>query len=143
MNRLKGTVVNVETEGSVSLVDVEVAGTMFSASVLETPAATPFMAPGRAVWLLFKETEVSINLDFGARISLRNRIRSRVKEVELGKVLARLVLDFKGTDVVSIITARSVNRLGIKVGDEVEGMVKANEMVLMDGAREIGEAGDV
>lgn len=132
MNRLKGTITNVESTDAISLVDVAVGADGFSSIVLETPQTSPFIAPGRKVWLLFKETEVSINKDIGARLSLRNRMKSTVKEVEKGKVLARVVLDYAGNDVVSVITSRSVERLGIAVGDAVEGLVKANEMLIME-----------
>jgi molybdopterin-binding protein len=132
MNRLKGTITNVESTDAISLVDVNVGGDRLSSIVLETPQTSPFITIGREVWLIFKETEVSINLDMGARLSLRNRMKSTVKEVEKGKVLARLVLDYAGNEVVSVITSRSVERLGIAVGDAVEGLVKANEMLIME-----------
>jgi molybdopterin-binding protein len=132
MNRLRGTITNVESTDTISLVDVAVGADWFSSIVLETPQTSPFIAPGCEVWLLFKETEVSINKDIGARLSLRNRMKSTVKEVEKGKILARVVLDYAGNSVVSIITSRSVERLGIAVGDMVEGLVKANEMLIME-----------
>lgn len=133
MNRLKGTITNVESTDAISLVDIAVGLDTFSSIVLETPQTSPFITPGREVWLLFKETEVSINIDIGARLSLRNRMKSTVKEVEKGKVLARVVLDYAGNTVESIITSRSVTRLGIAAGNIVEGLVKANEMVIMEG----------
>lgn len=132
MNKLKGKITNVESTDSISLVDVSVGKDGLSSIVLETPQTCPFISPGREVWLIFKETEVSINLDFDARISLRNRMRSTVKEIEKGRVLSRLVLDYGGNKVVSVITSRSVERLGIAVGDVVEGLVKANEMLIME-----------
>jgi molybdopterin-binding protein len=132
MNRLKGTITNVESTDAISLVDVAVGADGFSSIVLETAETSPYIAPGREVWLLFKETEVSISKDIGCRISLRNRMKSTVKEVEKGKVLARIVLDYAGLEVVSIITSRSVDRLQIAVGDTVEGLVKANEMLIME-----------
>jgi molybdate transport system regulatory protein len=137
LNKLKGTITKVESTDAISLVDVSVGNDTLSAIVLETPQTSPFIAEGRDVWLIFKETEVSINMDLAARLSLRNRMKSVVKDIEKGKVLTRLVLDYAGNEVVSLITSRSVDRLGIAVGNTVEGLVKANEMLLME-----TEAGD-
>ena len=132
MNSLKGTITNVESADSLSLVDIRVGSDTLSSLVLETPQTSPFIAPGRNVVLAFKETEVSIGKDFHCRLSLRNRLRGVVTEVEKGKVLSRISLDYQGNKVVSIITSRSATRLEIAVGDEVEGLVKANEMMIME-----------
>jgi len=40
-------------------------------------------------------------------------------------------LDYKGKDIISVITTRSTNKLDLKVGDEVQGLVKANEVTIM------------
>ncbi|MBI3794357.1 MAG: TOBE domain-containing protein [Nitrospinae bacterium] len=132
MNRLKGVISKVESTESVSLVDVAVGGDVFSSLVLDSPSASPFLVEGRVVSLLFKETSVSISKEPDCRISIRNRINSVVKSVESGKVMSRIVLDYNGTKVVSLITSRSVARLDIKAGDAVQGMVKASDMLLME-----------
>jgi molybdate transport system regulatory protein len=121
MNRLRGTIIAVESAGHVRLVDVNVNGATFSAILL----------PGATVTLAFKETEVSLAKNLSGLISLRNRLPAQVRAIEKGQVLAKVTLDYQGLDVVSIITTRSAERLDLKAGDAVEALVKANEMTIL------------
>jgi molybdate transport system regulatory protein len=132
MNCLKGVISAIDSTDAMSIVDVQVGGDTFSSLMLETPRTSHFMVVGKKVTLAFKESEVSISKDLECSISLRNRIKGSVKEVEKGKLLSRIEIDYMGNNVVSIITTRSVTRLGIKTGDLVLGLVKANEMTLME-----------
>ncbi|OQX74427.1 MAG: hypothetical protein B6D59_02365 [Campylobacteraceae bacterium 4484_4] len=132
MNRLKGTVTAISHSGELSLVDVACEGTSLSAFVLEAPEQAPFIRIGNDVWILFKETEVSIAKDFSGELSLRNRFESRITKIRTGELLTELTLDFNGTSIVSIISRRSSDRMGLKVGDQVTGLVKANEITLME-----------
>jgi molybdopterin-binding protein len=63
-------------------------------------------------------------------ISARNQIRGRVTSVSLGAVMAEVEVDVSAATVASAITASSVARLGIKVGDEVTVIIKATEVML-------------
>ncbi len=63
-------------------------------------------------------------------ISARNQLKGRVKSVKLGTLMAEVVVDVSGTEVVAAITRASVERLGIKVGDEVSAIVKATEVMI-------------
>lgn len=128
MNRLPGRITAVETAGQVRLVDVDVQGDTFSAILLDTGND---LRPGVAVILVFKETEVSLAKDLSGVISLRNRLASRVRAIDKGRVLSKITLDYLDREVVSVITTRSVERLDLKVGDAVEALVKANEMAIL------------
>jgi molybdate transport system regulatory protein len=130
VNRLRGRITAVESAGHVLLVDVAVDDKRFSAILLEAAGAER-LQPGAAVTLAFKETEVSLAKNLSGLISLRNRMRTRVRAVEKGKVLAKVTLDYHGAEVVSVITTRSAERLDLKPGDEVEALVKANEMTIL------------
>ena len=126
MNKLSGKIVHVESTKTIALVDVQVHDDIFSAIVLE-----PSFKEGDSVVLLFKETEVSIGKNLSGLISLRNRVSSRIKNIEHSAILSKVVLDYKGSEIVSIITTCSVDRMDLKTGQEVEWMVKANEMTLL------------
>jgi len=132
LNRLQGKIVAVQSSGHLSLVDVDVDGDTFTSIVVETAETAPYLAPGNAVLILFKETEVSLAKHLSGLISLRNRIRSVIRAIDQGALLSAVTLDYKGKQIVSVITTRSVERLALKPGDEVEGLVKANELTLME-----------
>lgn len=132
MNKLRGCIKGIESNDHVSLVDVEVNGDSFTATLLETPEDSPYLQVGNQVNVLFKETEVSLAKGLTGLISLRNRIKATVTMVRSGVILSEVVLDYRGHRMSSIITTRSIARLDIKAGDEVEAMVKANEVTLME-----------
>ncbi|MCB0312247.1 MAG: tobe domain protein, partial [Calditrichaeota bacterium] len=111
MNRLKAEITAIESGGHISLVELRAHGDRFSCVVIETPQTAAYLRIGREVEILFKETEVSIAKDLSGEISLRNRIPAMIKQVDKGAVLARIVLDYRGLEIVSIITTRSANRL--------------------------------
>ncbi len=63
-------------------------------------------------------------------ISARNQLPATVKKVTLGTVMAEIVLDVDGHEVVSAITRGSAERLGLAVGDSVTAFVKATEVMI-------------
>jgi molybdopterin-binding protein len=63
-------------------------------------------------------------------ISARNQLKGTVKEVKLGNIMAEVLVDVKGNEVVAAITRSSVERLGLKVVDEVFVIVKATEVMI-------------
>ena len=63
-------------------------------------------------------------------ISARNQLRGTVKSVKLGDVMAEVVVDVAGQEVVAAITRSSVERLGIKQGDQVSAIIKATEVMI-------------
>jgi len=132
MNKLRGRITHIESNDHVSLVDVEVMGDSFTATLLETPDDAAYLKIGNAVEVLFKETEVSLAKELSGLISLRNRMDTKVKLVRGGVILSEVVLDYRGQQISSIITTRSIKRMDIKAGDEVEALVKANEVTLME-----------
>lgn len=131
MNILRGRITGIESNDHVSLVDVDVNGDSFTATLLETPEDAPYLKVGNMVEVMFKETEVSLAKNLSGLISLRNRVKTTVSKVRSGVILSEVVLDYRGLTISSIITTRSIKRLDIKPGDEVEALVKANEVSLM------------
>jgi molybdopterin-binding protein len=132
MNKLRGRITRIESNDHVSLVDVDVSGDNFTATLLETPEDAPYLKVGNSVNVLFKETEVSLAKGLTGLISLRNRVVTTVKQVRSGVILSEVLLEYRGQRISSIITTGSIKRMDIKAGDEVEALVKANEVTLME-----------
>ncbi len=63
-------------------------------------------------------------------LSARNQLPGTVKHVRTGNIMAEVVIDIGGHEIVSAITKGSVERLGLKVGDRVVAIVKATEVVI-------------
>ena len=128
MNRIRGTITAVQSNGHLSLVDVGIGEDLFTATLLETPEGSPLLKPGREVMLLFKETEVALAKNLSGLISLRNRFAVTVRGITRGEIMSEVALDYRGNTLHSIVTTRAVDRLGLAPGDAVEALVKSNEM---------------
>ena len=63
-------------------------------------------------------------------LSARNQLKATVKSVKTGNVMAEVVLDVGGQEMVAAITKGSVDRLRLKPGDSVVAIVKATEVIL-------------
>jgi molybdate transport system regulatory protein len=127
---LTGKIVLVESSPHMSMVDIDVDGDVFSSIVLETPASAPYLQQGAGVTLLFKETEVSIGKNLTGLISLRNRFKATIDRIEKSDILSKVYLNYKNKEIVSVISTRSTQKLGLADGDHVEWLVKTNEVSL-------------
>ena len=131
MNKLPGTIIKIQQSGAILLVDVEVSGHGFSSMLIESASQPDWLFQGNSINLVFKETEVSLAKNLSGIISMRNRMKCSVQQIERGKLLSKIDLKFGDYMITSAITTRSVDSLDLKVGDEGEALVKANEVSLM------------
>jgi len=67
----------------------------------------------------------------GLKISARNRLKGMVKGVEKGDIIAKVKLEVKAPAVITALISReAVDDLHIKVGDSVEAVIKATEVMI-------------
>ncbi|MCC7372984.1 MAG: TOBE domain-containing protein [Chloroflexi bacterium] len=63
-------------------------------------------------------------------LSARNQLPGTVKSVKLGTVMAEVVIDVNGLEVVSAITRGSAESMGLKAGDQVRAVIKSTEVMV-------------
>ena len=63
-------------------------------------------------------------------LSTRNQLKGTVKSVALGGIMAEVVVDIGGQEVVAVITRGSSEQLGLAEGDSVTVLIKATEVML-------------
>jgi len=67
----------------------------------------------------------------GLKLSARNRFKGKVVAVEKGVITAKVKVEIKmPVTVTAVITKEAVEELDIKVGDEVEAIVKSTEIMI-------------
>jgi molybdenum-pterin binding domain len=64
------------------------------------------------------------------KISGRNQLKAKVKEIARDGVMAKVVLDYKGERMVSVVTVDSIDELDIKPGDEIIALIKSTSVML-------------
>ena len=63
-------------------------------------------------------------------LSTRNQLQGTVKSVKLGTIMAEVVVDIGGQEVVAAVTRGGVEQLGLSDGDAVTVLIKATEVML-------------
>jgi molybdopterin-binding protein len=63
-------------------------------------------------------------------LSARNQLPATVKSVRLGNVMAEVVMEVAGVEIVSAITRGSAEALGLRAGDQVKAVIKATEVLI-------------
>lgn len=129
MNELSGIITSVHSDEELSIIEVDVAGHIIHAIVIETPNTLPGLAEGEEVQAFFKETEVVIGVNH-PKVSMQNQLPCRLASIEKGSLLARLELAFGDTHIVSLISAASIDELSLNVGDEVVAMISITDVML-------------
>ena len=64
------------------------------------------------------------------QLSARNQLKGTVTDVTAGAVMAEVVVDIGGQEVVAAITRGSVERLALDEGTEVAVLIKATEVMI-------------
>jgi len=133
MNSLKGHIKEVQVNGSLSLVTVELSDQiLFKAIIIETPETASYLTVGHLVKVLFKETEVIIGKDIKHLISLQNQLTGVIKRIERGLLLSNILINTPVGDISSILTTNAVDQLGLEEELTVCAMVKTNEIMLSE-----------
>lgn len=131
MNKLTGVITQIQNAGAIMLVDIDVDGHAFSSLLIESTVNPIWIHMGNTIDLVFKETEVTLAKNLSGRISMRNHMFCRVMHIERGNLLSNITLQFQNYAIMSSITTRATDSLNLKVGEEIEALVKANEVALM------------
>ncbi len=63
-------------------------------------------------------------------ISARNQLAGTITRITLAEVMAEVTLDVGGQEVVAAVTRGSVERMGLKEGDQVTAIIKATEVMI-------------
>jgi molybdopterin-binding protein len=63
-------------------------------------------------------------------LSARNRLEGKVVEIQVGGVMAHVVISVGKNLIESVITRRSADEMKLKVGDTVSAVIKSTEVML-------------
>ena len=67
----------------------------------------------------------------GLKLSARNQLKGKIVSVEKGVITAKVKVEIKVPAIVTaVITKEAAEDLGLKVGDEVEAIVKSTEIII-------------
>ncbi|MBI3712218.1 MAG: TOBE domain-containing protein [Burkholderiales bacterium] len=143
MNQINGHILAIDHEGSIALLDVVLGDLRLSATILGEAQTLGLWKIEQPVQLQFNEMEVAIAKNLSGQISLRNRLPGTIMALEWGRILTRVSFQVlaAGTEMLfdAVITTRSARHLQLAVGDQIEGLVKSNEMHVLAASTEVGD----
>jgi molybdopterin-binding protein len=64
------------------------------------------------------------------RISARNRLVGKIEELQVGDVMAHVVVSVGEHQIESVISRRSVEEMNLKVGDTVAAVIQSTDVLL-------------
>jgi len=64
------------------------------------------------------------------KLSARNRLEGKITELQLGGVMAHVVVQVGENFIESVITRRSAEEMNLKTGDTVTAIIKSTEVML-------------
>jgi molybdopterin-binding protein len=65
------------------------------------------------------------------KISARNMLKGKVKQIKPGVVNTEVIIELpSGSEIVSIITKESADKLGLSVGREAYAIIKASNVMI-------------
>ncbi len=64
------------------------------------------------------------------KLSTRNQLAGKVKDVKLGTIMSEVTVDIGGQVITAAITRGSVEELELAPGDDVTVLIKATEVML-------------
>lgn len=63
-------------------------------------------------------------------LSARNKLTGQIEELQLGGVMAHVVIRVGDDQIESVITRRSAEEMKLKIGDTVKAVIKSTEVML-------------
>jgi molybdate transport system regulatory protein len=130
-NQIRGTVTGVSTDAVLAVVKVRLEGGQeITAAVTMEAVEDLGIAPGSAVRVLIKSTEVSLATGPVEGLSIRNRIPGTVTDVTTGGAMAGIKITAEGAELTAAITQDAVTDLGLTAGTSVVALIKSTEISL-------------
>lgn len=131
MNRFRGIITSISSEGHLSIVRIQGDDLQVTTIVVDTPASTPYLVEGNEVGVHFKEMEVVIARDYSGQISMQNKWQGTITAMEKGILLTSVSVQCGSHRIASLITTHAAQEMSLCIGDTVTAMIKTNEISIV------------
>ncbi|PAF47947.1 hypothetical protein BKH41_06695 [Helicobacter sp. 12S02232-10] len=127
MNKIPCIVENILYDEGIIFIKLAFANHFLSAMLLDGGHT---FYKGLQLNAVFKESEVMVCDPSYFKISARNRFVSKVLRTEVSCAIARVIFEFEGREISSLISAEAYKELGIDIGKVFGWFVKSSEVML-------------
>jgi molybdopterin-binding protein len=64
------------------------------------------------------------------KLSARNALKGKIVDIAKGQIVAKVKVDIGGQSVTSLISVEAIDDLGLKIGDDVQAIIKSSEVII-------------
>ena len=82
MNKIQGKIIEIRTQGTLSLITLSIGMTHVKSIIIDTPETASYLREGAVVFIMFKETEVILGKGIDLKVSLQNRLNCKIRSEE-------------------------------------------------------------
>ena len=132
MNKIRVTIKSIEESEGITKIISNFASSQLIAVTLELWQNINIEDEA---FFVFKETEVGIAKEFSGQVSFSNVLDGKIVDLDIGKILTKVIIKVENTEISSIITTSSARVLNLDKNDQVKLFIKATEISI----EEIGE----
>jgi molybdopterin-binding protein len=131
MNKLNGTIYNIQTSQGITLVDIRIGDDEFSSLIINSDSTNEYIRKGNPVNILFKETEISVkNYHAEFHKKRQNKIVTTVESINKGVILSELKFSYKKNQITAIILSRLLEELKLTTGSKAILILRTQEILL-------------
>ncbi|WP_033916454.1 TOBE domain-containing protein [Campylobacter sputorum] len=130
-NQIQAKITDIKTGSINSLITGKTScNKIFKATVTAESEKNLDLKIEKEAYFIFKAINVILSKDNSLKFSAANQIIGKVKDIELGSVMSKIIIDSNGLEISSVITKKSTQSLNLKQGDTVTAMIKATNIVV-------------
>ena len=129
MNSIKAIVNKIHHVDGLNIVEFDFDSIILSMMGLELSSNIKI---GTSVILGAKPSHITIAKDINIEISYSNRLRTKIIDINRGKLLCTVVMLYKETKIESLITKKSLEKMNLQIGDDVVTLIKSSELFIKE-----------
>ncbi|WP_196889380.1 molybdopterin-binding protein [Aureivirga sp. CE67] len=129
MNSFQGEIVGLNSDGGLSLLDVQIHSVLFNILLIDNPETSEFLTLNRKIICMWKETEVILSKE-KPNTSIENILKCTIENIAEDKILSKITLLSEIGNINAIITTKSLKAMTISRKDEVFAMINPNEIMI-------------
>jgi len=122
MNRIRVIIKSIEGSEGITKIISNFASSYLTAITLELWQNIKI---DEEAFFVFKETEVGIAKEFKGKVSFPNVLDGKIVDLDIGKILSKVVMKVENINISSIITTSSAKILNLEINDHVKLFIKA------------------
>jgi len=125
VNKICAKIKKIQNADSVNLISVEYKGIELAIMSLGLDRK---LEKNQKVELLIKPICITVAKNFDGQISYLNSFKSKIIKIDKGILVSVVTLDFKGVFLQSIMASPLIQKMNLKVNEEVDTFVKSSHI---------------